>query len=230
MKMNFIGLVVLGLIALAVPSLAADNAPHNWTGFYAGINGGYGWGETQWDYVGSTGKADHHINGGLIGGTMGANLQFFAYQGGIPAVVGGVESDFDWADLGDDGPCPNPRFRAKSSIDALATVRGRLGLAFDRLFIFGTGGLAVAKTDVETVDTWGTSVPPSGTAKNGEGKWKTGYVVGVGAEYAVWKNLSFKVEYQYYDLGRSTYRVDNDIPVKAGVRGDIIRTGINYTF
>jgi outer membrane immunogenic protein len=230
MKKTIFGFVVFALLTVTAPSMAADSMPYNWTGFYAGINGGYGWGETQWDYASATTKADHHVNGGMVGGTVGANMQFFASQGGIPAVVGGIESDFDWADLGGDGACPNPRFRAKSSIDALATVRGRLGLAFDRLFIYGTGGLAVAKTDVETVDTWGAAIPPSGTAKNGEGKWKAGYVMGVGVEYAAWKNLSLKVEYQYYDLGKSTYHVDNDLPVRAGVRGDIIRTGVNYAF
>lgn len=229
MKKYIFGFIVLGLIAVTVPSMAADNKPYNWTGFYVGINGGYGWGETNWDYDNGY-KADHHINGGMAGGTAGANLQLFTYQGRMPAIVVGIETDFDWTDFRGSGDCPNPRFRAETSIDALATVRGRLGLAFDRLFIYGTGGLAVGKVDVETVDTLGAAIPPSGTPNNGEDKWRAGYVVGVGAEYAFWHNFSLKIEYQYYDLGKSIHSVDNDIPVSVVERGEIIRSGINYKF
>ena len=128
----------------------------------------------------------------MAGGTAGANLQLFTYQGRMPAIVVGIETDFDWTDFRGSGDCPNPRFRAETSIDALATVRGRLGLAFDRLFIYGTGGLAVGKVDVETVDTLGAAIPPSGTPNNGEDKWRAGYVVGVGAEYAFWHNFFLK--------------------------------------
>ncbi|APG24343.1 outer membrane protein [Syntrophotalea acetylenica] len=230
MKQVFFGFVVLGLMVVAVPSLAADIPAYNWSGFYVGINGGYGWGKTNWDYIGGTTKADHHVSGGMAGGTAGANLQLLSYQGKMPAVVGGIEIDFDWADFDGSGPCPNPRFRAESSIDALATLRGRLGLAFGRLLIYGTGGLAVGKVDVDTVDTEGAAIPPSGTPKNGEDKWRAGYVVGAGAEYALWKNFSLKVEYQYYDLGKSRHKVDNDLPVYAGARGEFIRGGINYKF
>ncbi|MBN1142623.1 MAG: porin family protein [Deltaproteobacteria bacterium] len=230
MKQVFSGFVLLGLMVLSVPSLAADLKPYNWTGFYFGVNGGYGWGETDWDYAGTPTQADHEIYGVMAGGTAGANLQLLTYRGGRPAVVGGIEVDFDLADIDGSGPCPNPRFRAESSIDALATVRGRLGIAFDRLLVYGTGGLALGKVDVETFDTWGAAIPPSGTPKNGEDKWRSGYVAGVGVEYAFWKNISLKVEYQYYDLGKDKHKVDNNLPVDIVERGEFIRGGINYKF
>jgi len=230
MKKFFFGVIVLGLMVVSLPSLAADIKPYNWTGFYVGINGGYSWGKTNWDYDGYTTKADHDIYGGMVGGTVGANLQLFTQQGLRPSLVGGIEVDFDWTDINGDGPCPNPRFRAESSIDSLVTVRGRLGLAFDRLFVYGTGGLAMGKVDVQTVDTWGSAIPPSGTPKNGEDEWRSGYVVGVGTEYAFWNKFSLKVEYQYFDLGRDKYKVDNNLPVKTVERGEFIRGGINYKF
>ena len=230
MKKIFSVIVVLTLIALAVPSMAEDKKPYNWTGFYIGINGGYGWGDTNWNDS-DAGKVNHAHHGGMVGGTAGANLQLLASPGGIPAVVGGIETDFDWSDMDGSRYYPTlPILRAESSIDALATVRGRLGLAFDRLLVFGTGGLAVAKVNIETVYPSGFAVPPSDTPRNGKGKWDTGYVVGAGAEYAFWNNLSLKVEYQYYDLGHRKYKVDFDIPVRAGERGSIVRSGINYKF
>ena len=66
MKQFFFGVVVLGLMVVSVPSLAADIKPYNWTGFYVGINGGYGWGKTNWDYDGFTTKADHTFTGGWL--------------------------------------------------------------------------------------------------------------------------------------------------------------------
>src|SRR3977135_109597 len=46
-------------------------AGYNWTGFYLGINGGGGWGRSQWD-----GVDRFDVSGGLIGGTIGYKWQF----------------------------------------------------------------------------------------------------------------------------------------------------------
>ena len=76
---RFILTACAGLLAAAVasPSFAADLprpaykapvyvAPFSWSGFYVGINGGYGWGTSNWTIAGtglSTGNFG--INGGL---------------------------------------------------------------------------------------------------------------------------------------------------------------------
>src|SRR5260370_29715455 len=60
---------------------------YNWTGFYIGINGGGGFGSSNWD---STGSRD--VSGGLIGGTAGYNYQF-------GQVVAGIEGDIDWSGI-----------------------------------------------------------------------------------------------------------------------------------
>ena len=60
-------------------------AVYNWTGFYLGINGGGGWGRSQWD-----GIDKFNISGGLIGGTVGYNWQ-------INQLVIGAEGDIDWS-------------------------------------------------------------------------------------------------------------------------------------
>src|ERR1700730_11726270 len=89
----------VGVLAAAGSAMAADVLPsyqpryqtpfsvYNWTGFYVGINGGGGWGRSQWD-----GIDRFDVSGGLIGGTVGYNWQF-----GQAAF--GVEGDIDWSDI-----------------------------------------------------------------------------------------------------------------------------------
>src|ERR1039457_3631599 len=69
---------------------APSELPFSWTGFYAGINGGYAWGQSSWSdpAVGaSSGKFD--TSGGLVGGQLGYNWQ-------TGPVVLGIETDADW--------------------------------------------------------------------------------------------------------------------------------------
>src|SRR6185295_2863257 len=55
------------------PVKAPVYRPYDWTGFYAGINGGYGWGSSRYDFVGGSNRFD--TNGWLVGGTLGYNYQ-----------------------------------------------------------------------------------------------------------------------------------------------------------
>src|SRR4051812_23336847 len=67
---------------------------YNWTGIYVGLNGGYGWG-TQDPLNIITNRFDNSsldMNGGVFGGTVGAQIQ-------SGHVVFGVEADLDWANL-----------------------------------------------------------------------------------------------------------------------------------
>src|SRR5215216_2164575 len=77
----------------ARPAAAPIPVPvaYNWSGFYAGINGGWGFGHSSWvDRLGSTGDFD--VDGGLLGGTLGFN-----WQNG-PTVFG-LETDLAWTDI-----------------------------------------------------------------------------------------------------------------------------------
>src|SRR5262245_4141112 len=103
----------------------------DWTGFYVGVNGGYGWGTSRYEFPAATNRFD--VSGGIAGGTVGYNYQ-------VGQTVLGIEGDFDWQDVNGSAPCVAGVCQTKSNW--LATVRGRLGYAADRFMPYVTGGAA----------------------------------------------------------------------------------------
>ena len=221
MKRVFLALV--GLAALTGTAAAADlprpapapyyKAPvevqvYNWTGFYIGINGGGGFGRSQWDSIGSS----FDISGGLVGGTVGYNYQFGQ------AVVG-VEGDIDWADINGttNSACP---FGCKTNDNWLSTVRGRLGYAADRFMPFVTGGAAFG--DIRA------STPGFAGASN----TNVGWTAGAGLEFAIAGNWTAKAEYLYVDLGKFNCGISCGAAATDNVSftANIVRAGVNYRF
>jgi outer membrane immunogenic protein len=220
MKRVFFALV--GLAALTGTAAAADlprpapapyyKAPvaipvYNWTGFYIGINGGGGFGRSQWDSTGG-----FNTSGGLVGGTVGYNYQFG--QG-----VVGLEGDIDWADI--NGTTNNLcAFGCKTSDHWLSTVRGRLGYAADRFMPFITGGAAFGDIRAST----------PGFA--GGNQTNAGWTVGAGLEFAIAGNWTAKAEYLYVDLGKFNCGISCGALVTDNVSftTNIVRAGVNYRF
>jgi outer membrane immunogenic protein len=212
--------VCLSTIAVAAPVLAADlsrpafkaapsfAAPFNWTGFYVGINGGYGWGKSSWTNT-ATGATtgDFNISGALAGGTAGYNLQ-------IGQLVVGAEGDIDasWIKGTDATGCCQTRN------DWFGTARARLGFAMDRWMPFVTGGAAFGDVKMNALGASQTAT-------------KVGWTAGGGLEYAFSGAWSAKIEYLYADLGKASCDVAtcgtaNDVTFKT----NIVRAGVNYHF
>jgi outer membrane immunogenic protein len=211
--------------AMASPSFAADlprpsyKAPiytspgFSWTGFYAGLNVGYGFGTSSWSSAVTSG--DPKPKGVLAGLTLGYNLQTGSW-------VWGLEGDIDYSGMKGSatgtGACAGVGCETKSSW--LGTARGRLGYAgWDRWLPYFTGGAAFG--DVKMT-------PASGAS---ETKTKVGYTLGGGVEYALMSNWSAKVEYLYADLGKSTCSATTcGVATDVNYKANIVRMGINYRF
>jgi outer membrane immunogenic protein len=241
MKKLLVGFAATAAL-IATPAVAADlgrpaPAPYYkappasevaaaWAGFYVGIEGGWGWGRTeQTDATGfSSGRYD--VSGGLIGGTLGYNWQ-------ASNIVFGLEGDGSWADINGSttggGFCGGASPNCSAKLDALGTVRGRLGLAFNNLLPYVTGGLAVGDLHGAEGDIAANGAFGAGSAT------VTGWTVGGGLEYMFMPNWSLKAEYLYVDLGNHTIFNDN---VGGGVlvaererfSTNIFRGGLNYHF
>ena len=115
---SLLAFTATGAVAADLPRAMPAKAPayvpvgYNWTGFYLGINGGYGWGRSRWSGFGTS--ADP--SGGMVGGTAGYNWQAL----GSPWVFG-LEGDIDWSNMqGHASPTPPARPAARPRTTGLA--------------------------------------------------------------------------------------------------------------
>ena len=112
--------------------------------------------------------------------------------------------------------------------NSIGTFRGRIGYAWDRLLIYGTGGGAVANEGVFLCD------PANGCG--GASKNIVGWTAGIGVEYAFWQNFTLKLEYLHADFGQTDFgRLKPDAAFtfferKVSMTDDMVRIGINYKF
>jgi len=232
---------IAALIAGGTSALAADLpsrtvvpvAPvvvpiFTWTGFYGGLNAGYGWNVNDNRYydpnTGLVQKEDS--DGGFVGGgQIGYNYQLGQF-------VGGIEADVQYADLSAGSETylnePSNGHRGKGT-DWFGTVRARLGFALDRALVYGTGGFAFGGRDKEDnyYDDYYTNFYDDGDDIS------TGWTLGGGIEYAFTDNLTAKVEGLYINLGREKnsywYTVPN-YEKRTDNEFGVVRAGVNYKF
>jgi outer membrane immunogenic protein len=180
---------------------------YNWTGFYLGVNGGYGWGNTTGSQLPTLFGGNPNITGGLVGGQLGYNFQMGSW-------VLGIEADYDWANINGNTPAGG----GTATINSLGSARGRLGYAWDRLLLYGTGGFAWAQA---TGNNAGVS----------ESHTHTGWAAGGGLEYGVTRNLSLKGEYLYTSLSAQNYFAATcGATCDVGANVSTIRLGANWRF
>ena len=195
------------------PPMVVPAPVFSWTGFYIGINGGYGWANTK------NGFTDFdNASGGVFGVQGGFNYQFV----GSPIVIG-IEADYQGANIKADGVFLGTLTNVE--LERFGTVRGRLGFAWDRFLIYGTGGWAYA---AQTEISLGFPFFVSGSQE------LSGWTAGAGIEWAFAPNWSAKIEYLHLDLKREGFFGPEVnaclLGCSSGLNVDIIRGGVNFRF
>ena len=259
----------------APPPVYIPPPAFTWTGIYIGTHTSYAWSEN--DRIATSGNTLATMGNvtanrrpasigrdtdafALLGGTVGANYQFQPGSG----LVMGVAFSADYLDLhkntifsgepvaGAPATARNPS-AFYQELGWLGTANGRFGYAWDRLLIYGTGGLAFGGVEYSSA-----FYNPAGALQfsGTYGDVDTGYNYGGGFEYAIPKdsllgkfdllalfgiNLggtsTLKAEYIKYDLG-SRHVIVNAIPgvgtgsytSRFNTEGSIVRAGFNYKF
>ena len=265
MKKSIVGLVAIG--ALTAPAMGADLGPpvpmkaspapiapgFSWTGFYIGANLGGSWANVPESFnvppvFGATFNLTNKATSTSIigGGQVGYNYQ-------INFLVLGVEADFDDRRNKNDFSCfvtsavsatgctnvPPSLLTLHDEQNWLGTVRGRLGVAFDHLLLYGTGGLAYGNVKHSLIENQVGF--PGAILTVSDNATRTGWAAGVGAEWAINDNWSLGVEYLHVDLGSTTLNTPSPPVMLGGVtffpsnatftdRSDIVRARIDYRF
>jgi outer membrane immunogenic protein len=223
-KVFLAGIVAAAVMAPLAPlaAQAADLAPPpygapayvepvyaGWSGLYIGLNGGYGFGTSDWDAP----AVSIDASGGMLGGTLGYNFQTGAW-------VWGAEGDFEaWWMKGDTACGAGGTCETKS--DWFGTARLRLGYSgASNWLAYITGGAAFA-------DITATNSNLAASASNS----LVGWTLGAGIEYAWRSNWSVKLEYLYADLGSFDCGVSCGAAVdNVTLTTNLLRAGLNYRF
>jgi outer membrane immunogenic protein len=194
-----------------------------WAGFYVGGHVGYGEADVdvdlrvqaeqlQFDETFGTSLSPS----GLVGGVQAG----YNWQSG--SLVFGIEGDIsftDWddsgvildADLGDfDGRFEgtDALVTARADVDFLASIRGRVGYAFDSVLLYGTGGVAWADAEARArVDIDGTTEWSGKKSLN-----DVGFVLGGGLGWMVVpQTFSVGVEGLYYFFNKKKTLFDEEV-------------------
>lgn len=225
--MNRYGLLAAGA-ALAFAAQAAPASAYDWTGFYAGVLGG--WSDntattSDIEFEGSPSGIpdfDTTLSGAMLGVTGGYNHQTGQF-------VLGVEGDLSWSMAHGEDDTYAPSFTSEADMFAFGTLRGRAGFAADQFMVFATGGLAAAGVTATIHDVY----PGPTTITTTDTATMVGWTAGVGAEVAVSDTVTIKGEWLYYDLGTAAMSVDEGptgwqpIDFNVAVTGSVARIGLN---
>jgi outer membrane immunogenic protein len=172
-----------------------------WTGYYAGVHGGWGWSTTQADdpqLRPTDPPVEYRSDGAIVGAQFGVNWQF-------GHVVVGAELDGSWASMRSVTSNINPAipgpFSQGVEIHALATATGRLGYAMGPWLAYAKAGAAWARMEYTTALT---AAGPISTIQN-----QFGATGGAGMEVAFLRNVSAKVEYNFLYFPEHSYAFVN---------------------
>jgi len=222
------------------PVYAPPAPSFSWTGFYGGVNIGYGFGNGDSETgslvypsppavagYSAIWSAPTNLSGVLGGGQLGYNYQV------NPWVVVGIETDFHGADVNYQNLGAGPGTGAQphtasilsaKSVDWFGTVRGRLGFtppSLPNLLVYGTAGLAYG----QVAQSVGILDPYPNQFYVGQISYsdvRTGWTAGAGLEFfpfathPFFKDVSVKVEYLYTDLGSNNLFGTSALNIFAG--------------
>jgi outer membrane immunogenic protein len=198
------------------PLPARAHVPPTWAGYYFGINGGWGrYNRSETLTIsGVPGTTTGNATGYFGGAQIGFNLQ-------SGSLVGGLEADIQGTTMKGDLNSTPGATTGTTKMPWFATGRGRIGVAFDRLLVYATGGAVYGGAKYE-----GTSFATPFSTSVSFYTW----TLGGGLEAALWGRWSVKAEYLYLGAPSKVPFPPNTQAYAYSVHTDIVRAGLNYRF
>jgi outer membrane protein OmpA-like peptidoglycan-associated protein len=256
--------VAAAILLLASVAPAGAQAPPgtvSWGGPYVGLSLGGEWGQlpgavnvapTAAGAVPGSAAVPgttRHLNGGTQASITGGGQAGYNYQ--IDNFVLGVEGDFRGGGPSTTTTAPGglanfpTGSNFKASSDWNASIRGRLGYAWNQFLFYGTGGVAFANANLKSnfapsTTAGGAALPGSSTSAS---TTLMGPTYGGGIEYAVSPAISVAGEYRYTDYGHDTVNLGSTATTgaggavatapatgKIGLRENTVLLKVNYRF
>jgi outer membrane immunogenic protein len=227
---------VVGLVALGIafPAVAADlpvaysRAPamipayYDWSGFYVGLNGG--WGSSQQCLNQNTGlngtflasDGCNRASGGVVGAQAGYRWQASSW-------VFGIEGQGDWANMrgGSTSLILGAPFVNQTRVDAIGLFTGQIGYAFNTVLLYAKGGAAV------TGDRYYGFNTTTGTTFDATNETRWGGTVGAGVEVSFAPDWSATLEYDHLFMGNHTQDFYSSFTPGLFNREDVIRQSVD---
>ncbi len=205
---------------LRAKSQPLASSAYDWSGLYLGGHLAYGRGRTDNTFSDPAPQRGGSRFGSLFGGLQ-AGYNYVLPSGWLL----GVEADASFPNFLEDGLVAAYSTARGTNVtdqfDYLATIRGRVGYTFDRLMIFGTGGIAWSQTSV--VETPGVVNDQDKVMAR-----RTGWSAGGGFEYALAPDWSVKVDYLYNKFRTASGTLPSGARFESRVDLQAVRLGLNY--
>jgi high affinity Mn2+ porin len=235
MKKNLIVSIAIAVLGLNSSGMAADaplRAPvkipdrpayYDWTGFYVGGHVGYSRGNAQVTLadLGDTGPTNFTRSFGSLSGGVQLGYNYL-----LPShVLLGIEADMSFLNYLAADNVAWSRIRAVADtaekIDYMATLRGRVGYAFEHWMIYATGGLALSQ---------GRFLQTPGVTDDIDKLLHpyTGWAVGAGAEVAIAPSWTARLEYLYRNFGHAEVVFPSGTSAGSSFDVQSVRVGLNY--
>jgi outer membrane immunogenic protein len=219
---------------LAVKGPAPVPPAYNWTGFYIGAQGGYGWSYSEFDFpptafpiaVTSTWNSNSWVAGGVVGAQ---------YELGASHIVVGIEGEWNAANFKGNAGLDPFGFAHSSSLDSFGSANAKLGWAlvgfpWERSLLYVVGGAA-----------WGdpkqTIFVPAGAAASFNGGQRTGWDIGAGIDFGLTPNWVLRGEWRMYGFNGSNVAPGAPFAAALGTNlgathdtVNLARAGILYKF
>ncbi len=193
--------------------------------------------------IGAPGFAVPEMDSGSFSGHQGGLTVGWNWQDGM--FVFGVEGDASWANLSNTSDCTEAAHfwfgigyqgNCSGKLRSFQTATGRIGLTTDRVLWYVKAGGAWGQFNHQVVTLTNAGGP--GPVANIDDN-RSGYTVGVGIEYALWNNVSAKLEYDYMDFGTKNLDFPFGLTMAPGVlhifaddreRMSVLKGGVNWRF
>ena len=138
-----------------------------WGGFYVGAFGGYTWLQTETS-ISARGRDE----GARLGGYVGYNWQF------DNRIISGLEAQAALSDAS----AQTGEVNVEQNWDA--SLRARLGYAFENSLLYSFAGLAVSGVEASSLT-------------GADEKTLSGFDIGAGIEFEIYEDLRARIEYDY---------------------------------